>query len=165
MPTNTPITVLVVDDVEASRYTLARMLRRANFTVLEAATGEEALRLVAQLPDLVILDVNLPDLSGYEVCKKIKTDPATAPTRVKQLRDRVYLICGIVMLASLALAGIASLPFATALNSLNPVFWLESIAIVAFGVSWLVKGQVILRDKQPLAAGRSGTPEPLSGQP
>ena len=79
-----------------------------------------------------------------------KTDPNSAPTRVKQLRDRVYLICGIVMLVALSFAGIASLPFATALNPINPVFWGEATAIVAFGVSWLVKGQVILRDKQPL---------------
>lgn len=67
-------------------------------------------------------------------------------TRAKRLRDGVYLACGLVMLVSLALAGIVSLPFAAGLNSLNPVFWLESIAIVAFGVSWLVKGQAILGD-------------------
>jgi uncharacterized membrane protein len=74
-----------------------------------------------------------------------KTGPG-GRTRRKQIRDRVYLICGIVMLVSLALAGIVSLPFASGLNSLNPVFWLETAAIVAFGVSWLVKGQAILRD-------------------
>jgi hypothetical protein len=79
-----------------------------------------------------------------------KTDPAAAPTRVKQLRDRVYLVCGIVMLVALSFAGIASLPFATALNPINPVFWGEATAIVAFGVCWLVKGQAILRDTQPL---------------
>lgn len=71
---------------------------------------------------------------------------AGVPTRVKVLRDRVYLICGLVMLVSLALAGIVSLPFASGLNSINPVFWLETIAIVSFGVSWLVKGQAVLRD-------------------
>ncbi len=76
-----------------------------------------------------------------------KTGPDPGRTRAKQLRDRVYLICGLIMLVSLALAGIVSLPFAAALNSLNPVFWLESIAIAAFGVSWLVKGQAILADK------------------
>ncbi len=68
-------------------------------------------------------------------------------THAKQLRDRVYLICGLIMLVSLALAGIVSLPFAAGLNSLHPVFWLETIAIAAFGVAWLVKGQAILADK------------------
>lgn len=79
-----------------------------------------------------------------------KTGPDGGRTRMKQLRDRVYLVCGIVMLVALSFAGIASLPFATALNPINPVFWGEATAIVAFGVSWLVKGQAILRDKQPL---------------
>jgi hypothetical protein len=92
-----------------------------------------------------------------------KTDPNSAPTQVKRIRDRVYLACGIVMLVSLSLAGIASLPFADGLNNLNPVFWMESTAIVAFGVSWLVKGQAILRDKQPAAAAHSSAPEPLAG--
>jgi hypothetical protein len=94
-----------------------------------------------------------------------KTGPGSVPTRVKQLRDRVYLVCGIVMLVALSFAGIASLPFATALNPINPVFWGEATAVVAFGVSWLVKGQAILRDKQPVPAARPGTPEPLAGQP
>jgi hypothetical protein len=80
-----------------------------------------------------------------------KTGPGLGRTRVKQLRDRVYLIAGIVMLVALSFAGIASLPFAAALNPVNPVFWGEATAIVAFGVSWLVKGQAILRDKKPTA--------------
>jgi cytochrome b561 len=78
-----------------------------------------------------------------------KTDPAREPTRLKQLRNRVYLICGVVMVVSLALAGIVSLPFAAALGPIDPVFWLETAAVVAFGASWLVKGQAILRDKHP----------------
>ncbi len=44
----------------------------------EAASGREALRLVASLPDLVILDVKLPDMDGFEVCRRIKSEPATA---------------------------------------------------------------------------------------
>jgi hypothetical protein len=75
-----------------------------------------------------------------------KTGPG-GRTHAKQIRDTVYLICGLIMLVSLALAGIVSLPFAAGLNSLNPVFWLQAIAIAAFGVSWLVKGQAILADK------------------
>lgn len=74
-----------------------------------------------------------------------KTGPG-GRTHAKQLRDRVYLVCGLIMLVSLALAGIVSLPFAAGLNSLHPVFWLETIAIAAFGVAWLVKGQAILAD-------------------
>ena len=54
------------------------------------------------------------------------------------------------MVVSLALTGIASLPLATGLSRLDPVFWLEAAAFAAAGFSWLVKGQAILRDKQPL---------------
>jgi hypothetical protein len=83
-----------------------------------------------------------------------RAGPVPEYARIKRLRDRVYLVCGIVMLVSLALAGIVSLPFATALNSADPVFWLETIAIAAFGISWLVKGQAILGDTKPAAAPR-----------
>ena len=69
--------ILVVDDDAAKRYTLAKTLTRAGFAVKEAATGMEALRLVGSRPDLVILDVKLPDIDGFEVCRRIKSDPAT----------------------------------------------------------------------------------------
>jgi hypothetical protein len=79
-----------------------------------------------------------------------KTGPDPGPTREKQLRNRIYLICGIVMVVALALAGVASLPFASGLNSLHPVFWMESVAMAAFAFSWLVKGQAIFRDSETL---------------
>lgn len=66
-------TILNVDDSEAIRYAKSRTLRRAGFQVLEAATGAEALRLAAAArPALVLLDVNLPDMSGLDVCRQIK---------------------------------------------------------------------------------------------
>jgi CheY-like chemotaxis protein len=66
-------TVLVVDDSDSKRYVLASWLRRAGYTVVDAATGQEALRLVeADVPDLAVLDVLLPDISGLEVCRRIK---------------------------------------------------------------------------------------------
>ena len=54
------------------------MLRRAGFEVIEASTGAEALRIVAEeRPDLVLLDVNLPDLDGFEVCRRIREQLGT----------------------------------------------------------------------------------------
>jgi len=70
--------ILAVDDNEALRYSLVRCLRDAGYKTLEAKTGEEALALAAEQPDLITLDVNLPGMSGFEVCRKLKTDPATA---------------------------------------------------------------------------------------
>jgi PAS domain S-box-containing protein len=69
--------ILLVDDDETKRYTIAKTLVRAGFEITEAANGAEALSLVASLPSLVILDVKLPDMSGFEVCRRIKSDPLT----------------------------------------------------------------------------------------
>lgn len=69
--------ILTVDDNEALRYTLVRSLRDAGYQVVEARTGAEALARAAELPDLITLDVNLPDMNGFQVCRKIKADPAT----------------------------------------------------------------------------------------
>ncbi|MBY8871985.1 SpoIIE family protein phosphatase [Micromonospora sp. PLK6-60] len=66
-------TVLVVDDSRTKRYLLVSWLTRAGFRVVEAETGGAALARVDQEPvDLVVLDVRLPDLSGFEVCERIK---------------------------------------------------------------------------------------------
>lgn len=71
--------ILNVDDHDAGRYALTRVLSRAGFDVDEAATGEEALSVIrSRRPDLVLLDINLPDLDGFEVCRRIKTDAETA---------------------------------------------------------------------------------------
>ena len=77
--------ILHVEDDPASRYAVGRVLYREGFTVSEAATGMEGLRLVKEGPDLVILDVQLPDLDGFEVCRRIKANPATATIPVLHL--------------------------------------------------------------------------------
>jgi len=73
----TRTTILTVDDNEALRYSLVRTLRDAAYEVLEAKTGSEALELASNLPDLITLDVNLPDIDGFKVCQSIKSNPAT----------------------------------------------------------------------------------------
>ncbi|MBO0726306.1 MAG: response regulator [Blastocatellia bacterium] len=77
--------VLNVDDFAAGLYAKSRALRLAGFEVHEASTGDDALRFVRELkPELVLLDVRLPDISGIEVCRRIKTDPDTASILVIQ---------------------------------------------------------------------------------
>lgn len=68
--------ILLVDDDDPKRYSIARTLRRAGYLVQEAASGVEALRMVLAHPDLIVLDVKLPDIDGFEVCRRIKADPA-----------------------------------------------------------------------------------------
>ena len=75
---NTKGTILVVDDEESHRYTTRLMLQDAGFQVREAATGQEALQLAEERPDVVILDLHLPDIGGVEVCRILKAAPGTA---------------------------------------------------------------------------------------
>src|SRR5262249_58233669 len=83
-------TVLYVDDDEANRHALAFVFRQAGFEVKEAGTGGEALRLAAEKPDLVVLDVQLPDVNGFEVCRRIRAHPATTAIPVMHL-SAVYV--------------------------------------------------------------------------
>jgi len=82
---STSQTILAVDDNDAIRYSVARRLRDAGFHVIEAATGAEALRLAREEPVLITLDINLPDIDGFEVCRRLKNDPATREIPVLHL--------------------------------------------------------------------------------
>jgi PAS domain S-box-containing protein len=69
--------LLVVDDNASTRYATARVLRAAGFRTAEAGSGGEALARVAQGVSAVVLDVHLPDIDGFEVCRIIRSRPAT----------------------------------------------------------------------------------------
>jgi putative two-component system response regulator len=92
----TPATVLVVDDIEANARLLERLLMREGHTVLFARDGDEALERVRRdQPDLVLMDVIMPTLDGFETCRRLKSDPVTrlVPvvliTALQSSRDRV----------------------------------------------------------------------------
>lgn len=70
-------TVLVVDDSPANRYAVARGLRASGFRTLEASSGMEGLAL-APMAAAVVLDVNLPDIHGFEVCRMLRAAPDTS---------------------------------------------------------------------------------------
>jgi signal transduction histidine kinase len=79
-------TVLNVDDDEAGRYAKTRILQRAGYRVIQAGTGAETLRRISEdRPQLVLLDVILPDCNGLDVCRLIKSDPRTSHTMVLQI--------------------------------------------------------------------------------
>jgi two-component system NtrC family sensor kinase len=79
------ISVLIVDDRPANRYPAMHALTRAGFQVIEASTGKEALELSKTLPTVIVLDVKLPDILGYEVCRRIKANARTSQIPVLQL--------------------------------------------------------------------------------
>ena len=85
MKTSYRHTILNVDDDEGARYATTRIFERAGYRVLEAATGGDALSLVHdERPQLVLLDVGLPDINGIEICRRIKKNAASKHTMVLQ---------------------------------------------------------------------------------
>ena len=93
--------VLVVDDIDDGRSLLTCVLNTAGYHTIEAANGHDALARMEESPDLVVLDVHLPDIDGFEVCRRIKADARTASTPViqvsavfSQTEHRVRGLCG-----------------------------------------------------------------------
>src|ERR1035438_9580403 len=85
---NKKISILVVDDVPVILQAYSEVLRSQGYEVWEAANGQQGLQVARERhPDLVVLDVVLPDLSGIEVCRQIKADAALADVFV-------VLFCG-----------------------------------------------------------------------
>ena len=78
-----PGSVLNVNDHEQQRYVVSKILRNAGYRVSEAATGIDAVEMaLVDAPDVVVLDIQLPDISGMEVCRRLKSDGSTASTMI-----------------------------------------------------------------------------------
>ena len=75
---DTHVTILIVDDKSPGRYFKAKVLQRQGYEVVEAVNGQQALSLSeAVQPHVVVLDIVLPDISGVEVARQLKSNPAT----------------------------------------------------------------------------------------
>ncbi len=76
-------TVLLVDDTPETRRLMRRVLEREHWRVLEADSGEQALRLIAdEVPEVVVLDLRLPSMSGFDVARAIRANAVEAVRRV-----------------------------------------------------------------------------------
>jgi two-component system sensor histidine kinase/response regulator len=77
------ISVLNVDDYPPGLYARTKILRQAGFDVIEATTGNQTLKLAFEhKPAVILLDVNLPDMHGFEVCRRMRTNPALAASTI-----------------------------------------------------------------------------------
>ena len=84
-------TILVADDESHILHVVSLKLKNAGYRVLTARDGQEALELAQQeKPDLLITDYHMPQLSGLELCQKLKQDPATAHIPAIMLTARGY---------------------------------------------------------------------------
>ncbi len=82
---NSARSILNVDDNEFQRYATSRMLRYDGYQVMEAGSGEKTLELALKNPDLIVLDVNLPDIHGFEVCRRLRANPITSHIPIMHL--------------------------------------------------------------------------------
>lgn len=81
--------IMVVDDDPDMRLVLRRLLEREGYEALEAENGEECLREAEnKKPDMILLDIMMPGLDGWEVCRMLKESPSTKSIRVSMLSVR-----------------------------------------------------------------------------
>ncbi|MEU5940604.1 DUF998 domain-containing protein [Micromonospora sp. NPDC047548] len=86
-------------------------------------------------------------LAGFCLFLFTRTDPAVVPVTPEKLaRNRVYRGCGAIIVAAVALAPASTLLPDAVQEAVKPLFWCETVAVLAFGVAWLVKGEAIIRD-------------------
>jgi len=81
--------IMLADDDQTIRLLVNATLRSDAYELIEASDGEEALTLARQeLPDLILLDVTMPKVDGFEVCRRLKADPKTKDIRIIMLTAR-----------------------------------------------------------------------------
>jgi hypothetical protein len=119
----------------------------ALFPTTPAAGGDSA-DWVGQV-HIVCATLLFATLAYFSLFLFTRTSAGLQPTARKRQRNHIYRVCGLTIIACVALIGLYYTGLADrapGLQAWDPVFWLESVAVVAFGVSWLVKGEAILAD-------------------
>jgi hypothetical protein len=111
------------------------------------AAGASAIQTFIGHVHLTLASAYFLTLAYFSLALFRKTNPNGRMTERKKQRNVVYTVCGYTILVCLALIVVCDVFFKhTALQAIDPVFWLESAAVLAFGTSWLTKGEAILAD-------------------
>ena len=116
----------------------------------DGATGASAAVTTVGLLHLLFAALFFLNTAYVSLVLFIRTDPTQTLSEEKKRRILIYKICGWTILAAIALIGLhALLPTGIRLTlaPVRPVFWLESVAVGAFGISWLTKGKAISADR------------------
>ncbi|MCR8560412.1 hypothetical protein KXD93_22350 [Mucilaginibacter sp. BJC16-A38] len=127
------------------------------FFPCNVSDGNYACNIICRPPDDLRNTVHYSSATGLFLVQAVmslwlfrRTDKAD-PGKQKRSRNSVYLVCGIIMVV--AMAGILSLKvfhLEKKLAHFRPTYWLELITLWAFGISWLVKGEIVLQDTPPI---------------
>lgn len=114
---------------------------------IEPVTGATARQIQIGDIHIAFAAIFFLTLACFSLVLFRKTQPGATPTPMKLVRNKVYTVCGYTILIAIALiAAVFLLPVDSPIRDVSPIFWLESIACVAFGISWFVKGEAILKD-------------------
>ena len=87
--------ILIVDDVEANRFVLRNIISEMGHLPVLAENGVQSLKIMEKIkPNLILLDVAMPEMDGYELCRILKDDPVTRTIRILFIYefDRPYVI-------------------------------------------------------------------------
>ncbi len=109
-----------------------------------STSASQAIRTVHVISAAALFTV----LSCFSLFLFTKTDKDVLP-RKKRIRNVIYVICGVIMLVCIASIALYHVLLRnTSVAAIKPVFWLESLALWVFGISWLIKGETLLKDAQ-----------------
>jgi hypothetical protein len=135
-------------DRRAGNFGFLSAIGVALFPTTPAGPVSDAAQIIGYL-HLAFAALFFATLIYFSLFLFTKTSPSRPPSARKLQRNRVYRWCGYIMIVCIAAIAVYSIVPDTAtagIARLQPVFWLEAIAVMAFGVSWLTKGEAILKD-------------------
>lgn len=174
-------TFLVIDDQEQARYVFRRILTRAGYAVVEAQTGSDGLAKALQTPGIIVSYVNLPDMLGYDLSRRVKSDPATAGIPLLQVSASFtsdeskaqdlqggadsYLVQPVALAVVLAqIQALLRLKRTEASSSLSARQWQATFDSLIDGLALVTPDRVLTRVNQAFLRMPDGTYSEIEGQ-